>query len=1511
MSAALPAGAESVLVDQPHMGPFVGPRPFELADRHLFFGREREAHEVSSLVLANRLFILYAMSGAGKTSLVNAGVLPLVQDEIEVLPTARFLVRDPGATDAANVYTYAALSCWTEPDNLRRLQQATLSEYLESRLRLSRPVGGPKPRLLVFDQFEELFTAYPERWQDRAIFLEQLAEASEADPGLRVLVVLREDFLSRMLAFADAFYSGLKDRYFLEPLRKPAARLAIMGPIGDTGRSFEPGAVDDLVRRLVTSRVDLGDSRIVQVEGEFVEPVLLQVVCQKLWAELPAGASTITAADIRDVDTSLADFYSAAIRRAAALGEVPERQIREWVKQNLLTRPGGTRGTVYAGAETTAGLPNKTVDLLVGTLLRAEFRAGARWLEITHDSLLGPIEQSNAAFFRAEGPLSRDADALALAVAQCLQSTVMNRRLNDPAPLDIAWSAAEPAFMDSWEEVRTPETSTKWIPPAGVWLTEPGELSGNGKLMNLIDRLPGRRLVVVGEPGSGKTMLLVQFVLDLLARRATGGPVPVLVSAATWDPAAEDLHSWLTGQLAARFPRLLSERKPDGAMITAGSSLIAADLILPVIDDLDEIAPGARGLAISRINDALRAGDFLVAACRTQEYEQMLLAADGTQAVVRSAAVIQLEPLAAGEADRYLRACAGSAESVATWEPMLSALGTSAPVGQALVTPLMVGLARSRYSRGPSGEPPPPGPDELCDPRLEDRGDVEELLFGSFTTSVTAGIRGRWPLRRIDQWLSYLARNLVSMTGGDSFAWWQVARATPRYVLGLVTGLVVGLLAAALCAEALAVPRLVAGEDAAGVLCGLILGFSLTVDRSRETGAGSAAALASASPSRTLARARRTALIAGAVGGVPVGVASGLAAGFSFGVFRGIAAGLLTAVIAGLISAAYYSGWPQWQLARAWLAFTGVLPWRSMGFLAYAHTLGALRQQGPRYQFRYEHLRLRLAARPADPGDTRAGQNRNLGGRPSWDRIRAPGVLALVLLLTVAGSVVASDQVASEHIARRHGTRVGTATVSYSSSPAAAFHTSNRQSAEVVAFSPNGRLLAVGDAGGAVSLWGLTSHRLVATLNDSPRAMISSIAFDSSGTTLAVGALNGVVTLWNLTTRRKVTAFSCAARKVLRAAAGTAITSLAFASDRTVYAATAVADRVFACSANTAAHPLVRMLPVQAEGSSVVTALSLSHGAMALAIGSSSGQTFLLARSAGGSLRLVTDIPTPSSAVSVAFSPDERTLAIAAPDGTIRLFDTRSVRPAGSPLADPGRSNGISAVAFSPDGRLLAPADGNGSTYVHDVKTGKLVSVLSDPSSIGVSSVAFGPDGSTLATTDLSGATYVWPTRGPRHGSKSSSSSAPARAGPAVAISALLVESARTRSQWNFNAIVIDVQNCSAVGSAITQIRNIAKERAIELNKARHLMTGDLARGATIKSQLIRALRVSLTIDNDYLSWAQQQQDTKCATGINSSYYDQATTLDAKATNDKAAFVHTWNPVAAQYGLQQFTAGDI
>ena len=70
--------------------PYVGPRTFKLEERDRFFGREREARDLLSLVIAERLTLFYAQSGAGKSSLVNTQIIPgLAAADFLVLPVAR------------------------------------------------------------------------------------------------------------------------------------------------------------------------------------------------------------------------------------------------------------------------------------------------------------------------------------------------------------------------------------------------------------------------------------------------------------------------------------------------------------------------------------------------------------------------------------------------------------------------------------------------------------------------------------------------------------------------------------------------------------------------------------------------------------------------------------------------------------------------------------------------------------------------------------------------------------------------------------------------------------------------------------------------------------------------------------------------------------------------------------------------------------------------------------------------------------------------------------------------------------------------------------------------------------------------------------------------------------------------------------------------------------------------------------------------------------------------------
>jgi hypothetical protein len=160
----------------------------------------------------------------------------------------------------------------------------------------------------------------------------------------------------------------------------------------------------------------------------------------------------------------------------------------------------------------------------------------------------------------SEDQLARVADQLAAAVGAQWSQEARVRRLNDPYPLPVSWAAADPALADNWAALERLATSGAGWPapqPRGMWAAGPDGLAGTGgELADVLARVPTGRLVVLGEPGAGKTMLMVRLVLDLLARRSSGDPVPVLVSLASLDPSTQDLHQWLGAKLTTDYPAL-------------------------------------------------------------------------------------------------------------------------------------------------------------------------------------------------------------------------------------------------------------------------------------------------------------------------------------------------------------------------------------------------------------------------------------------------------------------------------------------------------------------------------------------------------------------------------------------------------------------------------------------------------------------------------------------------------------------------------------------------------------------------------------------------------------------------------------------------------------------------------------------------------------------------------------------------------------------------------------------
>ncbi|MDQ3405839.1 MAG: helix-turn-helix domain-containing protein [Actinomycetota bacterium] len=395
-----------------------------------------------------------------------------------------------------------------------------------------------------------------------------------------------------------------------------------------------------------------------------------------------------------------------------------------------------------------------------------------------------PADDAPVAARRPRRPdhLALAAAELAMGVRIRLRHAYEHQQVHDPYPLPVRWTQVSRELSDHEDNILDLPTGGRANQVA---------LAGEFKqIAAFYRRLPSGRLVVLGDAGSGKTMLAIRLTLDLLENRERSQPVPVTVSIASWDPTRMQFRDWLSGLLIRDHPGLA--RTTSGGL-TLSTALVKTDAILPVLDGFDELAPKLRGPALQALN---RAQLPAVLTSRATEYENAVRTTD----VLTAAAVVRLETLTATDVARYLtRATPEKADSETVWHPVIAKLTADNPdraannVTMALSTPLMVSLARTIYSDTPGREPA----DLLDTSRFPEAADIEEHLVSSYVPTKyldqsPPGAHGRdqnWDPDKVLRWLGYLARH-GSTRRESGIAWWAIGSAVPIWSRAIIVGLV-------------------------------------------------------------------------------------------------------------------------------------------------------------------------------------------------------------------------------------------------------------------------------------------------------------------------------------------------------------------------------------------------------------------------------------------------------------------------------------------------------------------------------------------------------------------------------------------------------------------------------------------------------------------------------------------------------------------------------------------------
>jgi len=346
------------------LSPYRGLEPFDESDAAFFFGRERETRLITASLFAAPLTIIYGASGAGKSSVLRAGVIPRLRGRRDLLPIVfptltrdrdkgSIVLRGWQADPLTGVKETAALALFdaADPEGLARYREtvldhnkAPLREYLSA----LHTVSGRR-LMVILDQFEEYSLYHPE---DDA-FGEQFPQAIvPGDLSVSFLVCLREDALARLDRFKGRI-PNLWDSYRrIDHLETAAAEDAIRLPLGEYNLHSHSAAIgiEDRLVEAVLRDVRTGGVQFEETGSGAIAPgahpagrietPYLQLVMMRLWDRERSEGSTKLRWSTLAAEGGAAEIVRTHLDRVMAQFTPQERDLAAKVFHRLVTPSG-------------------------------------------------------------------------------------------------------------------------------------------------------------------------------------------------------------------------------------------------------------------------------------------------------------------------------------------------------------------------------------------------------------------------------------------------------------------------------------------------------------------------------------------------------------------------------------------------------------------------------------------------------------------------------------------------------------------------------------------------------------------------------------------------------------------------------------------------------------------------------------------------------------------------------------------------------------------------------------------------------------------------------------------------------------------------------------------------------------------------------------------------------------------------------------------------------------------
>jgi hypothetical protein len=280
----------STLIDHE---PYIFLDSYGQSDSALFHGRRYDIRTLAELSISSQITVLYGPSGVGKTSLIGAGLLPLLaKNDIFGLQTRISIDSSWGLSSAQTNQPLSLINRWQPNMNFVDM----LSNVSDTTDQLI---------VVVLDQIEALFTPVNPIITER--FASSIKEAvTKISKPVHFVLTIREDYLA-YLADLRPYLPRIIDRtYRLDPLNARQAFEAIVAPAEKCGHEFEPGLADMIIKHLIEGK-------------QTIDPVDLQVVCYRLLTNIrDQGTKKFLIQDYKNLggaESILADFLESVVAK--------------------------------------------------------------------------------------------------------------------------------------------------------------------------------------------------------------------------------------------------------------------------------------------------------------------------------------------------------------------------------------------------------------------------------------------------------------------------------------------------------------------------------------------------------------------------------------------------------------------------------------------------------------------------------------------------------------------------------------------------------------------------------------------------------------------------------------------------------------------------------------------------------------------------------------------------------------------------------------------------------------------------------------------------------------------------------------------------------------------------------------------------------------------------------------------------------------------------------------------